>query len=641
MNKKLHLNKKALLWMAMLCVVFSSFAQAQIKPYNIVMNIYQDPKTQMAFNWFADNSTGCGQVEIVVGETTNHSDFANPFKRVNANGSSNDPVNKAVVTGLSPGTTYSFRVGKTGAWSDSIGRFTTAKTNKEPFTFIYTTDPQAATPDQFAIAQTTTQIAFQKYKDANFWLNCGDLIEEDSFMSQWIQFFATQQDRFLRFPFAPVMGNHDYWNETKNFRRHFNTENYICNDDNGSTYTFIYGDAQFFALNGEISSFAPYIKDVKTWMSQQVANHPDIKWRIVYYHKTVYTGSGHQGDTPDAKNWRDSIAPLFDSLNIDIAFQGHDHIYEVIGPVYNKETVPGSVSNFQQGDSIYPTNLTGRLGGIFDVQKGTLYFLNSSSGFKQHGPKPFLNMPDSSVTGVPNYPSLFTGRLGHNVDLNPNPAFIYPTYSHVSVSTDSIVITTYEIINGTSAFLDKIKVVKDCEPYTHETLAYTGNQSLSNANFVIANELRITNNATVTFTNSTLRFYKDAKVIIEPGSKLIINNTTLSNACVGGMWQGITILGNSRYSGVVQVINNGAIENAITGIDVKTRGIVNADNANFINNTTGVLFESQSLHSSFTLTNFEHNSSYFGAAPFDAHIKMLYVSRAQPNSSAILKRKKI
>ena len=101
-----------LIMMGILSVSFTTFSQNPNQPYNVVMNIYEDPTTKMAFNWFTNSSTGCGKVEIVVGETTNPGAFANPFKSVNATCTENNTVHKALVTGLTPNTKYSFRVGK-------------------------------------------------------------------------------------------------------------------------------------------------------------------------------------------------------------------------------------------------------------------------------------------------------------------------------------------------------------------------------------------------------------------------------------------------------------------------------------------------------------------------------------------------
>ena len=594
MYENLIFKRKILLWMGGLFFSFSTFAQSPNQPYNVVMNIYDDPKTTMAFNWFTNNATGCGKVQIVMSETTNPNAFTNPFKEVNADCTDNDTVNKAVVTGLSPNTTYSFRVGGVNNNWSSIGTFTTAKVNKDPFSFMYTTDPQATTQEEFEIASITSHEAFAKYPNANFWMLCGDMVE-NNVVNQWKQFFATQQDLFLKISFAPVAGNHDndLGANNINFIRNFNTKKNNTIDNTGSTYSFIYGDAQFFALNGEKYNDITYINDVKSWMGNEIATHSDIKWRIVYYHKTIYTGGSHQDD-PSDRIWRDAMAPLFDELNIDLAIQGHNHVYEVIGPVYDRDTVPGAVSSVNSVTYNYPKNVTAKSGGIFNVSKGTLYFVNGASGHGRKNPKLLTDMTGNNVDDIPDYSSLFTGMLAQ-------PG--YPTYSHVAVSFDTIIISTYGIDNGNSVLLDEIKVVKPvCEPYTQAKIIYNSNQSFTNKTLIIGEELRITNNATVTFTNSTLRFYKDAKVIIDPGSKLIIDSTTLKNSCPYKLWQGIFVGGNANLpqtpqnQGVLELKNEAVIENARTAISTYTLdaigninyatagGIVKADSATFLDN---------------------------------------------------------
>ena len=101
MQKKLFINR-ILLWIVVLFFGLQAFAQT---PYNIVMNMPQDPTTQMAFNWFTTSNTTGEQVEISIGTGT-----FTPFKTVTATTPQN--IHKAVVTGLSPNTKYSFRVGK-------------------------------------------------------------------------------------------------------------------------------------------------------------------------------------------------------------------------------------------------------------------------------------------------------------------------------------------------------------------------------------------------------------------------------------------------------------------------------------------------------------------------------------------------
>ena len=165
--------------------------------------------------------------------------------------------------------------------------------------------------------------------------------------------------------------------------------------------------------------------------------------------------------------------------------------------------------------------------------------------------------------------------------------------------------------------------------YSHVTI---NNNTVWDSNTSICGEITITNGSTLTVNNCTVSLCSDAKIVVHPGSKLIVNNGTLTNSCEGEMWQGITVLGypekpmDERFQGYVQVINGGKIENAICGINVKGGGIVNANEANFVNNTTGVYFGylrgQRGRSGTFAKTNFELNNNYLGGMEdFEAHIK--------------------
>jgi len=455
--------------------------QSKDMPYSIVMSINGNPSSRLGFAWFNNSGVTGTKVEVVTGNST---DFSAPLSTVaatstelnnvnyNVSGNSlstlagiednskrNYVTNKALVSGLSANTTYSFRVGKPGAWSE-VGTFTTAKSTKEPFSFVYTTDPQANTVDMFDISQRTTHVANTMYPNANFWLSCGDLIETSgSTNSEWEyeQFFATQQDIFLKKPTAYIIGNHDK-STNKNFSNHFNTTGPAFDATSttpGSIYSFVYGDALFMAMSYEDYSVTGYLDNLKTWMREQVAANPDTRWRIAFFHKAMYTGStSHQSDS-DGKACREAMGPVFDELHIDLALEGHDHVYEVMGPIKNKELVTNAVKNSITVTFDASTNATSKMGGIFNVQNGTMYFLNNSAGKKKYVPRSKADMNGTSVattTGLSNYFGLFSGRFGQNN---------LPTFSNISVSTDTIAISTYEVDDlGVATLFDGFKVVK-------------------------------------------------------------------------------------------------------------------------------------------------------------------------------------
>jgi len=452
-------------------------------PYDIVVNINQDPSSQMAFNWFTNAGVSGGKVQIIKGSASNPKQFAKPMKTVDAttfpvndlnysvksnglsilagiadNSKRSYTVNKAIVTNLKPNTEYSFRVGSDGNWSN-IGTFKTAPSGKSDFSFLYTTDPQANNDEMFNISQKTTHTARRMYPDVSFWLACGDLVQSDKSTNsewEWEQFFSTQQDLFLHIPFAPIIGNHDK-SENKNFTSHFNTSStdfdVAMSTSPGSVYSFVYGNALFLALSFEDYDKPGYLESLAKWMKVQVSEHSNIKWKIAYYHKTLFTGSHSHQDDSDGKMIRDRFAPLFDSLKIDLALQGHDHIYEVIGPVKGKKLVPGAVKNQLQVTANPRENVTGRLNGVFNVKEGTVYLLNNSAGKKKYEPKTKAEMDSTEAKlGIKNYFGLFSGRFGQTGR---------PTFSNISVTRDTVTVSTFEVFDeGNASLFDKIKLVK-------------------------------------------------------------------------------------------------------------------------------------------------------------------------------------
>ncbi len=458
--------------------------QPKTMPFTINCTFNGDPTSQMGFNWYTNNGVTSGKIQVVEGEATSEDDFSSPDFEVDAsyteldnlnycnsanylesaagiaNGTDHDYItHKAVVSGLSAGNTYSYRVGQEGSWS-SIGSFMTADGDAEPdFSFIYMTDPQSNTQAMFETSRITAAASYAQVADAKFAMICGDLVETSGSSNaewEWEQFFETNKDVYMKFPLAPVQGNHDH-SSNNTFGNHFNTDGSFDEDLNksttpGSVYSFVYDGVLFMALNSEDYGVSGYLDSMKVWMRKEVAKYPDVRWRFVYYHKAIYSGANHHSDS-DVKVFREAMTPLFDSLDIDVAWQGHDHVYEVLGPINSKELAAFSIYDRNEVEVTDRDNITGYLNGIFNVSRGTLYFLNNSSGTKKYEPKTEAQMTAlESTTEVTNYFGLFTGRFGQNG---------YPTFSDIHVTYDTITIRTYYVDDdGATSMFDSIKVVK-------------------------------------------------------------------------------------------------------------------------------------------------------------------------------------
>ena len=128
-----------------------------------------------------------------------------------------------------------------------------------------------------------------------------------------------------------VIGNHEVDSSKllKDYMNQFGLENQY--------YSFNQRNVHFLALSTEI----PYYNDSEQYKFaikdlEKNSNDPSIDWIIVFYHRHMY-GSGPGFD--EEKEFRKIFHPLFDKYKVDLALQGHLHVYERTFPVtFNYET---------------------------------------------------------------------------------------------------------------------------------------------------------------------------------------------------------------------------------------------------------------------------------------------------------------
>ena len=463
-------------------------------PYNVVTNINGDPTTRMAFCWFTNERMTDGVVELmpISGDQLPTADAFRPTLSVSATPTITKPLNyatslsgilkaakmsatqkytyvshKAIAENLSPNTTYAYRVGVEGYWSE-IGKFTTASDNQSPFMFIYMTDSHIQDQEYINDARLCAEAAAKATPEARFCVFPGDFVETGTNRNsewEWERWF----DEALRpvvqqMPIVPTDGNHDD-SSNQNYTYHFNTDNQFKENAkvkpqfDGTTYSFMYGDVLFlvyslqdywkgtYSLSTLTSTYLT--NDVGNWFREQVAAHPEAKWRIALVHKNVFSGSGHQEDE-ETPLFRETMLPIFKDCEIDLVLQGHDHCYEIIGPVNPDTRTPilDAITDVEEVPVNMVNNMTGKKGGTFRVNDGTLYFIGATCGTKRYNPNHKLTMEaDYEKHKVENYYDLFTGMFGQ-----PGR----PSYSSFTVDGNTITVNSY-------------KVYKDIDPVLFNT----------------------------------------------------------------------------------------------------------------------------------------------------------------------------
>ena len=436
----------------------SSVLADKENPYCMVATINGDPKTRMGFCWFTNEGVKDGVVQIKVRDNVQGTKDDGQWTTIPATVTTTPPLHyaisrsgilkaakmdkntafryeshKALAENLQPGTDYSWRVGYEGHWSET-GHFRTADETEEAYSFIYMTDSHLQNKEYVDVARMCAEAVARNEKKARFCVFPGDFVDtgtENNSEWEWERWFEeAMKPVIMQMPIVPTDGNHDD-SPLMNYSWHFNTDTSFNAQTGvrpqfaGINYSFVYGGMQLIAFSmqdfwrGEYDNqkgTSEYLeRDLGGWMKRQVANEPDATWRVGLVHKNLFSGSEHQHDK-ETPLLRATMLPVMKASKMDLVLQGHDHCYEVIGPV----------------DS-------------------TLYFIGSTCGAKRYAPLTREEMEASKhIHQVENYFDLFRQPFAQ-----PGA----PSYTRVTVSKEQLVLETYKVLeNGKTELFNKVKV---------------------------------------------------------------------------------------------------------------------------------------------------------------------------------------
>jgi hypothetical protein len=421
--------------------------QAKEDPYCMVATINGDPKTRMGFCWFTNEGVKEGVVQIKIKDQSRKTKDEDEWITIAATVTTTPPLHyaisssgvlnaakidkhtafryeshKAVAEGLKPGTEYYWRVGYEGHWSE-IGHFRTADVKQGAFSFIYMTDSHIQNKEYVDAARLCAEAVARYEKNARFCVFPGDFVDtgtENNSEWEWERWFEEAlKPVIMQMPIVPTDGNHDD-SPLLNYSYHFNTDTTFNTETGirpqfaGINYSFVYGDMQLIAFSmqdwwrGEYdmqTKKSEYLeRDLGGWFRRQVAKAPDARWRVGLVHKNLFSGSDHQRDK-ETPLLRATMLPVMKECKMNLVLQGHDHCYEVIGPV----------------DS-------------------TLYFIGATCGAKRYTPLTREEMDASKhIHRVENYFDLFQQPFAQ-----PDA----PSYTRVTVKKDALVLETFKVLEN-------------------------------------------------------------------------------------------------------------------------------------------------------------------------------------------------
>lgn len=370
---------------------------------NLIFDLYSTDEEISADNSIytggsAANATGRGSVITKeIAETIYHADVKN----------------------LTPGTLYYFRVGSEGNWSP-VGSFTTAAEKSAPFSFVHYTDSQNAywnenVQNEPQYTKDTMEKAVRDNQGLNFSLNSGDFVEISHAEDEWLDILGQTQDVLLNLPHAMVAGNHDQYsvhtyNDLLNsFNNHINVpqadENGIWG---GSYYSFNYNGTHFTILNtnddsdSQMGQETEVISDAQmAWLRQDLQSESaqNAYWRVVAFHKPLFSGSYHSLQDTDVQNSRDELIQVLTANGVDVVLSGHDHVNSFTKPVkYDPQAPIGNAAPDETALISRNRNIT-----AFEEVDGTVFVTLNTAGRKL-------------------YDDIYNESLDHIAKVRPNTA---------------------------------------------------------------------------------------------------------------------------------------------------------------------------------------------------------------------------
>ncbi|MEL7565680.1 MAG: metallophosphoesterase [Dehalobacterium sp.] len=390
---------------------------------NIVLTPGEDA-TKLNFAWYSERGNEDCQVQIALKADMTGTEFpeneAETFNGVVSDAVTGFSSNKVTVSGLEASTAYVYRLGDGETWSP-VYDYTTRETDE--YSFLLVGDPQIGSSNvtsDTAGWEDTMEEAVRAFPEVSFMISAGDQVNTATSETEYTGFLAPEELRSL--PVASVQGNHD---NGVNYPYHFNNPNESTQygvTNAGGDYYYTYGDTLFIGLNSNNTSGASHA----AFMQEAVEANPNAKWKIVTFHHSIYSSASHSTEEAIVGR-RLALFPTFDQLDIDLVLMGHDHSYTRTYQMLGDQPVLSQPMD-ENGNAINPI--------------GTLYITaNSGSGSKYY-----------TLKSIPEEYAAVRQQLR------------VPTFSHISVSENSLTISTYR--TDTMEETDSYTLIKDP---THQT----------------------------------------------------------------------------------------------------------------------------------------------------------------------------
>lgn len=316
----------------LLCVPASA---AQNGPEDVMLSWTGDTAATMTAAWWGEEQ-GTAVMQVVPESQFDRNGFAGALEfPAQCRDISLDQTGlwhyEATAAGLTPATTYCYRVGREGAWSRTA-RFTTSDPQADNLTFLYMGDIQtnADMEREYALWGALAAAARREAPDLSFAVLGGDIVDSGISAAQFRCFRTNASAVFPDIPVLAANGNHESNFTSGKPELYLDMFAFPENGPEGfreEFYSFDCANCHVLVLNswifsGEQAMTEADYEAVARWIRADLAASR-ADWQIVVTHIPVYAVHSDAVAARVRENW----APIFEQYGVDLVFVGHQHVY--------------------------------------------------------------------------------------------------------------------------------------------------------------------------------------------------------------------------------------------------------------------------------------------------------------------------
>lgn len=412
------------------------------KPSRINVSFYNEEVNSRGFNWVTDENVDENVLQIIKKTEQMDIDSIDWSNAETIVATSNDfypevRAWKAHILNLEYQSTYYYRVGSQteDVWSSTGEQYITD--GSEGVRFMHVTDPQSYSYEEYTKWTNTIDIITENFPKTTAMLMAGDLTQQykvgSDNINEWGYALDGPKDFFMNNIITPASGNHDKFPDM--FSNHFNIE--LPNDQNtetGQYYTYVIKDVQVIVLNtnDELTTSSPLGEKQVTWLEETLKNST-ATWKIVVFHHALISTGRHMLES-DIASLRTTLMPLFSKYEVDLAIQGHDHVYT------RSEPYEWHANGFEASEA-KPSMIETINNHQYEYyeQTGTFYVLQNMATARVSALSPL-----SDPLSIPSFMKIATSDI-NGMFLSQQTNF--PTFGYITIKDGKLLYETYMLDN--------------------------------------------------------------------------------------------------------------------------------------------------------------------------------------------------